>query len=127
MGEKSRPREEEQEPHTWVEGGKEEDNVRYRAFLLYCEQRRQESRIQQEEEEERKRRARARSQHWRGIADGWGRKIPQMRAGRRGRACGGEEESQVDEVMEMKQNVIGDYKDDETRQHEDDEAREEHW
>ena len=37
--------------------------MRYRAFLLYCEQRRQESRIQQEEDEGRKRRAKAREEH----------------------------------------------------------------
>ena len=61
---KSKPRDEEHRPHTWVEGGKEEDNMRYRAFLLYCEQRRQECRIQQEEDEDRKRRAKAREQHW---------------------------------------------------------------
>ena len=42
MEEKSRPRQ--HEPGTWIEGGKEEDNERYRAFMQYCEERRQESR-----------------------------------------------------------------------------------
>ena len=58
MEEKSRPKQ--PEPWIWIEGGKEEDNERYRAFLQYCEERRQESRMQQEEDEGRKKRAKAR-------------------------------------------------------------------
>ena len=38
----------------WVKGGGEEDNERYRTFLKYCEDRRQESKQQQEMDEERK-------------------------------------------------------------------------
>ena len=48
----------------WVKRGGEEDKQRYRAFLLYCEDKRQESRLRQEEDEERKRRAKRREKQW---------------------------------------------------------------
>jgi hypothetical protein len=38
----------------WVKGGGEEDNERYRSFLKYCDDRRQESKLQQEMDIERK-------------------------------------------------------------------------
>ena len=47
----------------WVQGGNDEDNERYRAFLQYCEDRREEQRKSQEEDEERKRTAQKRMKH----------------------------------------------------------------
>ena len=48
----------------WVKGCGEEDNERYRTFLKYCEDRRQESKLQQEMDEERKKKAERRERQW---------------------------------------------------------------
>ena len=41
----------------WIEGGGEEDNMRYRNFLAYCEERREEAKRLLEGDEDRKREA----------------------------------------------------------------------
>ena len=38
----------------WIKGGGEEDNKRYKDFLVYCEERGSESRMLQEEDDDRK-------------------------------------------------------------------------
>ena len=48
----------------WVEGGREEDNERYRAFLKYCEERREEAKQRDEADDERKRGAKRKEEHW---------------------------------------------------------------
>jgi hypothetical protein len=43
------------EKETWVEGAGQEDNQRYRKFLAYCEEKREEAQKMKEGDEERKR------------------------------------------------------------------------
>ena len=45
-------------------GGREEDNKRYRDFLTYCEDRREEERMLQEADKSRKEDAKRREEHW---------------------------------------------------------------
>ena len=49
---------------TYVEGSSKEDNQRNRDFLAYCEERRRESRRDQEDDIERKSSAESKSKHW---------------------------------------------------------------
>ena len=49
---------------TWVKGGREEDNKRYKDFLIYCEERSRESRMLKEEDDDRKERAEMRIRQW---------------------------------------------------------------
>ena len=49
---------------TWVTGGREEDNRRYREFLEYCEEKRQESKRMKEEDEARKTEAKKKEESW---------------------------------------------------------------
>ena len=48
----------------WVEGGGEENNIRYRDFLAYCEERREEAKKLQEGDEDRKREAKRKKEVW---------------------------------------------------------------
>ena len=48
----------------WVKGCGEEENERYRSFLRYCEERRQESKMQQEMDTERKQKAEKKERQW---------------------------------------------------------------
>ena len=48
----------------WIEGGREEDNMRYRRFLAYCEERREEAKKLLEGDEERKREAKRKKDVW---------------------------------------------------------------
>jgi hypothetical protein len=52
------------EQSNWVKGGGEEDNERYRNFLKYCGDRRQESKLQEEMDKERKKNAERRERQW---------------------------------------------------------------
>ena len=47
-----------------MEGGTDEDNQRYREFLRYCEEQREESLRRREEDEDRKKRALAKERAW---------------------------------------------------------------
>ena len=49
---------------TWVLGATSEDNETYRKFLKYCEDRREEAKLQQQGDEERKREANEKKRHW---------------------------------------------------------------
>ena len=48
----------------WIEGGREEDNMRYRRFLAYCEERREEAKKLLEGDEDRKREAKRKKEVW---------------------------------------------------------------
>ena len=48
----------------WIELGREEDNMSYRRFLAYCEERREESRKMMEGDEGRKREAKRKKEVW---------------------------------------------------------------
>ena len=48
----------------WMKGCGEEENERYRNFLRYCEERRQESKLQQEMDIERKQKAKEKERQW---------------------------------------------------------------
>ena len=52
------------EKGTWVVGGREDENKRYRDFLLYCEEKREETRRMLEEDEDRKRAAKEKEKAW---------------------------------------------------------------
>ena len=62
--EQDEKREERPPEGTWVTGGRKEDNQRYRDFLKYCEDRREEERMLQEADKSRKEDARRREEHW---------------------------------------------------------------
>ena len=49
---------------TWVQGGKEDDNKRYRDFLKYCEERREERKRELERDKSRKEEAKSKEDHW---------------------------------------------------------------
>ena len=48
---------------TWVQGGKEDDNKRYRDFLKYCEERREERKRELERDKSRKEEAKSKEDH----------------------------------------------------------------
>ena len=54
----------EEDNGTWLKGGREEDNKRYRDFLKYCEDRREENRQRQQEDDSTKEKAKKRKDHW---------------------------------------------------------------
>ena len=54
----------EEEKGTWVEGAGDEDNQRYRNFLAYCEERREETKRMMEGDEERKRESKRKREVW---------------------------------------------------------------
>ena len=62
--EKEQEEGEQAEGMTWVKGAEEEENVRYRKFLNYCEERRQELRARIEEDEERLKEAKRKEGTW---------------------------------------------------------------
>ena len=62
--EQDEKREERPPEGTWVTGGREEDNQRYRDFLKYCEDRREEERMLQEADKSWKEDAKRREEHW---------------------------------------------------------------
>ena len=49
---------------TWVRGGKEDDNQRYRDFLKYCEEKREERKRELEIDRSRKEDAQRKENHW---------------------------------------------------------------
>ena len=63
-GEEERRTEEMNDKGTYFKGSRKEDNQRYRDFLAYCEERRRESRRDQEDDIERKMSAESKSKHW---------------------------------------------------------------
>ena len=63
-GETRVEKKQEVEESTWMMGGREEDNERYRAFLLYCEERREDTKLRDEGENKRKEEARRKEEHW---------------------------------------------------------------
>jgi hypothetical protein len=54
----------EKDEEIWIQGGSEEDNTRYREFLIYCEAKRIETLRREEEDEERKSEAKMTRDHW---------------------------------------------------------------
>ena len=52
-----------------MEGGTDEDNQRYREFLRYCEEQREESLRRREEDEDRKNRALAKERAWKMLRE----------------------------------------------------------
>ena len=57
-------RKEEKDEEIWIQGGSEEDNTRYREFLIYCEAKRKQTLRREEEDDERKREAKRKTDHW---------------------------------------------------------------
>ena len=49
---------------TWVRGGEEDDNQRYRDFLKYCEEKREERKRELETDRSRKEDAQRKENHW---------------------------------------------------------------
>ena len=52
------------EEGVWIDGGRQEDNNRYRAFLKYCEERREEAKQRDDADDERKKGAKQKEEHW---------------------------------------------------------------
>jgi hypothetical protein len=52
------------EKETWVEGAGRDDNQRYKNFLAYCEERREEAKGMKEGDEERKRESKRKKEVW---------------------------------------------------------------
>ena len=62
--EENNKEEQREKEEVWLKGGREEDNKRYREFLQYCEQKREENKIWKEEEDKRKDKAMGKEDHW---------------------------------------------------------------
>ena len=63
-GKRTTKEKEEAEKGTYVRGSSKEDNQRYKEFLEYCEEIREESRREQDQNIERKQRADMMTSHW---------------------------------------------------------------
>ena len=58
------PRVGEEEGAQWIQGATSEDNERYRVFLAYMEEKREEARMRIQEDEDRKREAKSKEDSW---------------------------------------------------------------
>ena len=53
-----------EEEGVWIDGGRKEDNDRYREFLKYCEARRKEAKQRDDADDARKKEAKQKEEHW---------------------------------------------------------------
>ena len=61
---KKEPSKSTSEEGVWIEGGRKEDNDRYREFLKYCEARREEAKQRDDVDDARRKEAKQKEEHW---------------------------------------------------------------